>query len=41
MSFVLLALAIVHVLAVFRHYFSLKDDVLQSMLPFAKARRLP
>jgi cytochrome b561 len=41
MSFVQLALASVHVLAVFRHHFSLKDDVLQSMLPFGKARRLP
>jgi cytochrome b561 len=33
MSFVLLALAIEHVLAVFRHYFSLQDDLLQGMLP--------
>jgi cytochrome b561 len=41
MSFVLLALAIVHVVAAFRHQFWLKDDVLLGMLPFGKNRRLP
>ena len=41
MSFVLLALAIVHVVAAFRHQFWLKDDVLLGMLPFGKKRRLP
>jgi cytochrome b561 len=41
LSFVLLALAIVHVLAAFRHQFWLKDDVLQGMLPFGKTRTLP
>ena len=41
MSFVLLALAILHVLAAFRHHFSLKDDVLLRMLPFGRTRRLP
>lgn len=41
MSFVLLALAIVHIVAAFRHQFWLKDDVLLGMLPFSKNRRLP
>ena len=41
LSFVLLALATVHVLAAFRHQFWLKDDVLLAMLPFGKKRKLP
>jgi len=41
LSYVLLALAIMHVLAAFRHQFWLKDEVLLAMLPFGKIRRLP
>jgi cytochrome b561 len=41
LSFALLGIATVHILAALRHQFWLKDDVLLRMLPFGKARRLP
>jgi cytochrome b561 len=41
LSYALLGLASVHVLAALRHQYWLKDDVLLRMLPFGKTRRLP
>jgi cytochrome b561 len=41
LSFALLGLATVHVLAALRHQFWLKDDLLLRMLPFGRARRVP
>ncbi len=41
LSWVLLGLAILHVLAAFKHQFLAKDDVLLRMLPFTKTERRP
>jgi cytochrome b561 len=39
LSFVLLAIAILHILAAFKHHFWNKDDVLLRMLPFTKSEK--
>jgi cytochrome b561 len=40
LSFVLLAIAVLHILAAFKHHFWNKDDVLLRMLPRAKTAKL-
>src|SRR5277367_5796518 len=39
LSFALLAIAILHILAAFKHHFWNKDDVLIRMVPFTKSER--
>jgi cytochrome b561 len=41
LSNVLFAIAVLHILAAFKHHFWDKDDVLLRMLPFAKSARRP
>jgi cytochrome b561 len=39
MSWLLLMLAILHILAALKHHFWDKDDVLKRMLPFTKSEK--
>jgi cytochrome b561 len=39
MSFILLSIAVLHILAALKHHFWNKDDVLLRMLPFIKSEK--
>ena len=41
LSYLLMATAALHISAAMRHYFILRDNVLYSMLPFARLKRRP
>lgn len=41
LSYVLFAIAVLHILAALKHHFWNRDDVLERMLPFTKTARRP